>query len=146
MLSAQLHEKVAQSGLSDNEVFLINTESHWIFCLFYKIAEKIKCLIFNTHHDLNQNTKQEIRAAAKIAGASEEGDVNFIEIDLQNNVPNGCGLFCFQALQLLSATGQNDPVAVLREYSENFLRLSVEEQTLFNTETRRKIHEYSLTS
>ncbi|EDQ7103042.1 type III secretion system effector deubiquitinase SseL, partial [Salmonella enterica subsp. houtenae serovar 48:g,z51:-] len=61
-------------------------------------------------------------------------------------VPNGCGLFCFQALQLLSATGQNDPVAVLREYSENFLRLSVEEQTLFNTETRRKIHEYSLTS
>ncbi|EDN5136395.1 SPI-2 type III secretion system effector deubiquitinase SseL [Salmonella enterica] len=146
VLSAQLHEKVAQSGLSDNEVFLINTESHWIFCLFYKIAEKIKCLIFNTHHDLNQNTKQEIRAAAKIAGASEEGDVNFIEIDLQNNVPNGCGLFCFQALQLLSATGQNDPVAVLREYSENFLRLSVEEQTLFNTETRRKIHEYSLTS
>ncbi|EHJ0757102.1 type III secretion system effector deubiquitinase SseL, partial [Salmonella enterica] len=40
ILSTQLLEKIAQSGLSDNEVFLINTESHWIIGLFYKLAEK----------------------------------------------------------------------------------------------------------
>ncbi|HAT7228466.1 TPA: deubiquitinase, partial [Salmonella enterica subsp. enterica serovar Dublin] len=42
-----------QSGLSENEVFLINTGDHWLICLFYKLAEKIKCLIFNTYYDLN---------------------------------------------------------------------------------------------
>ncbi|EAM6663007.1 deubiquitinase, partial [Salmonella enterica] len=25
----------------------------WLICLFYKLAEKIKCLIFNTYYDLN---------------------------------------------------------------------------------------------
>lgn len=144
ILSTQLLEKIAQSGLSDNEVFLINTESHWIICLFYKLAEKIKCLIFNTYHDLNQNTKQEIIEAAKIAGISESDEVNFIEMNLQNNVPNGCGLFCYHTIQLLSNAGQNDPATTLREFAKDFLTLSVEEQALFNTQTRRQIYEYSL--
>ncbi|EGC0316168.1 SPI-2 type III secretion system effector deubiquitinase SseL, partial [Salmonella enterica] len=60
ILRTQLLEKMAQSGLSENEVFLINTGDHWLICLFYKLAEKVKCLIFNTYHDLNENTKQEI--------------------------------------------------------------------------------------
>ncbi|VDY40244.1 deubiquitinase cytoplasmic protein [Salmonella enterica subsp. enterica serovar Daytona] len=93
ILSTQLLEKIAQSGLSHNEVFLVNTGDHWLLCLFYKLAEKIKCLIFNTYYDLNENTKQEIIEAAKIAGISESDEVNFIEMNLQNNVPNGCGLF-----------------------------------------------------
>lgn len=144
ILSTQLLEKIAQSGLSDNEVFLINTESHWIIGLFYKLAEKIKCLIFNTYHDLNENTKQEIIEAAKIAGISENEDIDFIETNLQNNVPNGCGLFCYHTIQLLSNAGQNDPATTLREFAEDFLTLSVEEQALFNTQTRRQIYEYSL--
>lgn len=144
ILSTQLLEKIAQSGLSDNEVFLINTESHWIICLFYKLAEKIKCLIFNTYYDLNENTKQEIIEAAKIAGISENEDIDFIENNLQNNVPNGCGLFCYHTIQLLSNAGQNDPATTLREFAEDFLTLSVEEQALFNTQTRRQIYEYSL--
>lgn len=144
ILSTQLLEKIAQSGLSDNEVFLINTGNHWIICLFYKLAEKIKCLIFNSYHNLNENTKQEIIEAAKIAGISENEDIYFIEMNLQNNVPNGCGLFCYHTIQLLSNAGQNDPATTLREFAENFLTLSVEEQTLFNTQTRRQIYEYSL--
>ncbi|HCM1916053.1 TPA: SPI-2 type III secretion system effector deubiquitinase SseL [Salmonella enterica subsp. salamae serovar 28:r:e,n,z15] len=144
ILNTQLLEKIAQSGLSDNEVFLINTGSHWIICLFYKLTEKIKCLIFNSCHDLNENTKQEIIEAAKIAGISENDEVNFIEMNLQNNVPNGCGLFCYHTIQLLSNAGQNDPATTLREFAEKFLTLSVEEQTLFNTQTRRQIYEYSL--
>ncbi|ECJ5868181.1 SPI-2 type III secretion system effector deubiquitinase SseL [Salmonella enterica subsp. salamae] len=144
ILSTQLLEKIAQSGLSDNEVFLINTESHWIICLFYKLAEKIKCLIFNSYHNLNQNPKQEIIEAAKIAGISENEDIDFIEMDLQSNVPNGCGLFCYHTIQLLLNAGQNDPATTLREFAENFLTLPVEEQALFNTQTRRQIHEYSL--
>ncbi|EEP0950974.1 type III secretion system effector deubiquitinase SseL, partial [Salmonella enterica] len=40
ILSTQLLEKIAQSGLSHNEVFLINTGDHWLICLFYKLAEK----------------------------------------------------------------------------------------------------------
>ncbi|EFW5183194.1 SPI-2 type III secretion system effector deubiquitinase SseL, partial [Salmonella enterica] len=59
ILRTQLLEKMAQSGLSENEVFLINTGDHWLICLFYKLAEKIKCFIFNTYYDLNENTKQE---------------------------------------------------------------------------------------
>ncbi|EBU3697353.1 type III secretion system effector deubiquitinase SseL, partial [Salmonella enterica] len=54
--------------------------------------------------------------------------------------------FCHHTIKLLSNTGQNDPVTILREFAENFLTLSVEEQTLFNIQTRRQIHEYSLTS
>ncbi|EJQ9546850.1 SPI-2 type III secretion system effector deubiquitinase SseL, partial [Salmonella enterica] len=96
------------------------------------------------YYDLNENTKQEIIEAAKIAGISESDEVNFIEMNLQNNVPNGCGLFCYHTIQLLSNAGQNDPVTTLREFAENFLTLSVEEQTLFNTQTRRQIYEYSL--
>ncbi|EAU9488081.1 TPA_asm: deubiquitinase SseL [Salmonella enterica subsp. enterica serovar Java] len=144
ILRTQLLEKIAQSGLCENEVFLINTGDHWLLCLFYKLAEKIKCLIFNSYHDLNENTKQEIIEAATIAGISESDDVNFIEMNLQNNVPNGCGLFCYHTIQLLSNAGQNDPATTLREFTENFLTLSVEEQTLFNTQTRRQIYEYSL--
>ncbi|EIP4029931.1 SPI-2 type III secretion system effector deubiquitinase SseL, partial [Salmonella enterica] len=106
--------------------------------------EKIKCLIFNTYHDLNENTKQEIIEAATIAGISENEDIDFIETNLQNNVPNGCGLFCYHTIQLLSNAGQNDPATTLREFAENFLTLSVEEQALFNTQTRRQIYEYSL--
>lgn len=144
ILRTQLLEKMAQSGLSENEVFLINTGDHWLICLFYKLAEKIKCLIFNTYHDLNENTKQEIIEAATIAGISESDDVNFIEMNLQNNVPNGCGLFCYHTIQLLSNAGQDDPATTLREFAENFLTLPVEEKTLFNTQTRRQIYEYSL--
>ncbi|PZM25972.1 deubiquitinase SseL [Salmonella enterica subsp. enterica serovar Derby] len=144
ILSTQLLEKIAQSGLCENEIFLINTGDHWLLCLFYKLAEKIKCLIFNSYHDLNENTKQEIIEAAKIAGISESDEVNFIEINLQNNVPNGCGLFCYHTIQLLLNAGQNDPATTLREFAENFLTLPVEEQTLFNTQTRRQIYEYSL--
>ncbi|EBI1688370.1 SPI-2 type III secretion system effector deubiquitinase SseL [Salmonella enterica] len=144
ILSTQLLEKIAQSGLSHNEVFLVNTGDHWLLCLFYKLAEKIKCLIFNTYYDLNENTKQEIIEAAKIAGISESDEVNFIEMNLQNNVPNGCGLFCYHTIQLLSNAGQNDPATTLREFAENFLTLSVEEQALFNTQTRQQIYEYSL--
>ncbi|EOX8445976.1 SPI-2 type III secretion system effector deubiquitinase SseL [Salmonella enterica] len=146
ILSAQLLEKVSQSGLSDNEVFLINTGSHWILCLFYKIAEKIKCLIFNSHQDLDENIKQEITEAAKVAGLAESEEVNFIEIYLQNNVPNGCGLFCYNTIQLLLNVGQNDPAIILREFAENFLTLSGEEQTRFNIQTRRQVHEHSLSS
>ncbi|EHM4859271.1 type III secretion system effector deubiquitinase SseL, partial [Salmonella enterica] len=86
----------------------------------------------------------EIIEAAKIAGISENENIDFIETSLQNNVPNGCGLFCYHAIQLLSNAGQNDPATTLREFAENFLTLSVEEQTLFNTQTRRQIYEYSL--
>ncbi|TZG14608.1 type III secretion system effector deubiquitinase SseL, partial [Salmonella enterica subsp. enterica serovar Typhimurium] len=129
ILSTQLLEKIAQSGLSHNEVFLVNTGDHWLF---------------NTYYDLNENTKQEIIEAAKIAGISESDEVNFIEMNLQNNVPNGCGLFCYHTIQLLSNAGQNDPATTLREFAENFLTLSVEEQALFNTQTRRQIYEYSL--
>lgn len=144
ILSTQLLEKIAQSGLSDNEVFLINTGNHWIICLFYKLAEKIKCLIFNSYHNLNENTKQEIIEAAKIVGISENEDIDFIEMNLQNNVPNGCGLFCYHTIQLLSNAGQDDPATTLRDFAEKFLTLPVEEQILFNTQTRRQIYEYSL--
>ncbi|ECI2509602.1 type III secretion system effector deubiquitinase SseL, partial [Salmonella enterica subsp. enterica serovar Paratyphi B] len=78
------------------------------------------------------------------AGISENEDIYFIETNLQNNVPNGCGLFCHHTIQLLSNAGQNDPATTLREFAENFLTLSVEEQVLFNIQTRRQIHEYSL--
>ncbi|MDI8841649.1 hypothetical protein MJI69_28565, partial [Salmonella enterica subsp. enterica serovar Anatum] len=44
ILSTQLLEKIAQSGLSHNEVFLVNTGDHWLLCLFYKLAEKINHL------------------------------------------------------------------------------------------------------
>ncbi|EJT9339773.1 SPI-2 type III secretion system effector deubiquitinase SseL [Salmonella enterica subsp. enterica serovar Carswell] len=144
ILRTHLLEKIAQSGLSENEIFLINTGDHWLLCLFYKLAQKVKCLIFNTYYDLNENTKQEIIEVAKIAGISESDEVNFIEMNLQNNVLNGCGLFCYHTIQLLSNAGQNDPATTLREFAENFLMLSIEEQTLFNTQTRRQIYEYSL--
>ncbi|EFQ7437699.1 type III secretion system effector deubiquitinase SseL [Salmonella enterica] len=146
VLNAQLLTKVAHSGLADNEAFLIHTKDHWLLCFFYKFAEKIKCLIFNSHHALEQNTKQAFMEAAKIAGVLEEDDVAFIEKDLQNNVPNGCGVFCYHALQHLSTTGPSDPVTALQAYCENFLTLPVEEQVLFNIYTRRQIYEYSLTS
>ncbi|EAB3739049.1 type III secretion system effector deubiquitinase SseL, partial [Salmonella enterica subsp. enterica serovar Bovismorbificans] len=91
-----------------------------------------------------ENTKQEIIEAATIAGISEKEDIDFIEMNLQNNVPNGCGLFCYHTIQLLSNAGQDDPATTLRDFAEKFLTLSIEEQTLFNTQTRRQIYEYSL--
>ncbi|PAP18252.1 deubiquitinase SseL, partial [Salmonella enterica subsp. enterica serovar Enteritidis] len=82
--------------------------------------------------------------AAIIAGKSENEYIDFIDTFLHNIVPIGCGLFCFLAFLLLSNAGHNDPATTLREFAENFLTLSVEDQTLFNSLSRRQIYDYSL--
>ncbi len=49
-------------------------------------------------------------------------------MNLQNNVLNGCGLFCYHTIQLLSNAGRANHSTTLREFAGKFLNASVEEK------------------
>lgn len=145
MLSEQIFEKtISGSLLNKPELFPINTGNHWIlFALYNDGVEGNKCAVFNSFSDLNGNTKNSLIDSARIAGVPNE-NVEFINGDMQKNVPNGCGLFVIKAMELLSHAPEKKPVDSLKKFSDDFSKLSVQEQELFNIQTRRQMFGHSM--
>lgn len=147
ILSEQIYEKTAFNDYLNNpELFPINTGKHWVLLVLYKDESdrEIKCIVFNSYVALNSDIKDKLTDSAKIAGIVEEKNIEFIDGDMQRNVPNGCGVFIVKAVDLLSRASEKNPVNILKAFTENFAKLSVEEQMLFNIQSRRQLYEHSI--
>ncbi|MFU9136467.1 ElaD/SseL family deubiquitinase [Erwinia tasmaniensis] len=146
MLSDQIAEKIKSNNISDKpEVFPINTGEHWVMFALYKDGSDHinKCVVFNSLADLNGNIKNNLVDSARAAGVPKE-NIAFINGDMQENVPNGCGIFVVKAIESLSTSPEKKPVDTLKAFVDDFAKLSAEEQTTFNIQTRRQLYEYSI--
>ncbi|WP_067705599.1 ElaD/SseL family deubiquitinase [Erwinia sp. ErVv1] len=146
MLSEQIGEKIKSNNISDKaEVFPINSGDHWVMFALYKDGSDHinKCVVFNSLGDLNENAKNNLIDSARAAGVPKE-NIAFINGDMQENVPNGCGVFVVKAIEALSKSPEKTPVDTLKEFVGDFAKLSAEDQTTFNIQTRRQLYEYSI--
>lgn len=146
MLSEQIVEKMQYSNIIDKtEVFPINTGGHWVLFALYKdeTDSNSKCVVFNSLSELNDVTRNHFIDSAKIAGVSEE-NIEFINEDMQRNVPNGCGVFVVKVAELLSNTPERKPVDIIKDFIEVFSKLSAEDQVSFNIQNRRQQYEHSI--
>lgn len=121
--------------LNKPEVFPINTGDHWVSLVLYKDESdhKVKCVVFNSFSELNKGIKISLADSAKIAGLSEEENIEFIDGNMQRNVPNGCGIFVIKAIDLLSHAPEENPVNTLKAFTDDFAKV----QLTFYQNTRR---------
>ncbi|MBF0035788.1 type III secretion system effector deubiquitinase SseL [Citrobacter freundii] len=146
LLSEQIIEKIKSSNIFDKvELFPINTGDHWVlFALYHDEFDRSnKCVVFNSLRDLSENAKNSLSDSAKIAGVSED-NIEFINGDMQKNVPNGCGVFVIKGIELLSRASEKKPVDNLKKFVDDFSKLSTEDQVLFNIQTRRQLYKHSI--
>lgn len=128
--------------LDQAELFPINTGNHWILFMLYKDPSdhKVKNIVFNSYYELDLTVKANLNRSAKKAGLTEESDITFIEGNIQDNVPNGCGLFVIKAIELICQTPEQNPVNKLKSFTEEFVKSAIEEQRLFNLQARRQLY------
>ncbi len=143
MLNEIIEEKQKDKNfLNQPELFPINTGNHWILFMLYKDLSdnKVKNIVFNSYHELDQSIKVNLIRSAKNAGLTEESDITFIERNIQDNAPNGCGLFVVKAIELICQTPEQNPEDKLKSFTQEFVKKSIEEQRLFNQQIRRQLY------
>lgn len=143
MLSEQIADKIqCDHGLDKMEIFPVNTGGHWILFVLYnnETDNNQKCVIFNSLCELKNETKNHLIDSAKIAGVIEN-NIEFINGDMQENMPNGCGIFVVKAAELLSTTPERKPGNIINDFVDDFSTLSAEDQGLFNIQNRRQMDE-----
>ncbi|ASG75572.1 type III secretion system effector deubiquitinase SseL [Salmonella enterica] len=146
MLSEQIAEKRKYSkDLDKKELFPINTGGHWVLFVLYKNENdnNPECVVFNSSCELNKDVKNHLIDSAKIAGVTKE-NIEFINGDMQENVPNGCGVFVVKVAALLSNTPERKPVDIFNDFIKDFSKLSAEDQMLFNIQNRRQQYEHNI--
>ncbi|TCV99792.1 ElaD/SseL family deubiquitinase [Biostraticola tofi] len=147
LLSTQIADKITNMDfLEKPEYFPLNTGGHWILFGLHKdeSSGSIKTVVFNSSGELDSTTKAKLIDAAKMAGVTDEIDFTFIEKNIQDLVPNGCGLFVTKALDLIADAQGIDPVLILERFAEKFVNRPAEEQSIFNIEYRRQLFEHHL--
>ncbi|HEM6890267.1 TPA: hypothetical protein U2I30_001686 [Providencia rettgeri] len=141
LLKTTIEEIKRQSNfLNKPEIFPINTGAHWVlFMLYHDVTDnKVKSFVFNSYHQLPSEIKQTITECAKEAGI--QSDIEYIEGNIQENVPNGCGLFVIEAVKQLAETTTKNYVETLKNFKNNFLALPLAEQQQFNQSSRRQLY------
>lgn len=143
LLSEQIADKIpCDHGLDKMEIFPVNTGGHWILFILYnnETDNNPKCVIFNSLCALSDEAKNHLIDSAKIAGVIKN-NIEFINGDMQENMPNGCGIFVVKVAELLSATPERKPGNIINDFVDDFSRLSAEDQGLFNIQNRRQMDE-----
>lgn len=150
LLAEIIQEKMKNgSCLEQFELFPINVNNnHWILVTLYSPTtspseHKLKCHIFNSYYRVTPDIREEITLAAQRAGVTEE-DITYIEGNIQQNVPNGCGLFVLEAIKQITKAPEKDLVKNLYEFQQNFSKKTIEEQEQFNLESRRQLFSHYL--
>lgn len=148
ILSAQITEKSlnpsqSQGFLDKPEFFPINTRDHWVLFVLYRDQSDngaVKAVVFNSASNLTPETKAKLNQAAAIA-SGDNNSVTFVEEHIQEHVPNGCGIFVIWMMEQIIAHPKCDPGATAKKFADEFMRKSPEEQTNFNIQFRRQLHE-----
>lgn len=134
-LDTQISQKAAL--WRKTECFAIHHNNHWVLFALYKHDNKAQAVVFNSWNSLNNETREMLEDAAKIAKAES---INYVEGNLQEHVPNGCGLFVIKAVEKISEYPDEDPLIVLDDMANIFLTHSKEEQEKFNLVARRQLY------
>ncbi|MTB47463.1 hypothetical protein GKR47_17690 [Providencia sp. wls1950] len=131
-------EKNSQ-GLNQLELFPVNVHEHWILLALYRdqLTQKTDSVVFNSFTGLAPEIREQLMDAAQVVGAGD--NMTFIEGNIQQYVPNGCGLFVLEAIKKLTENTQQDPIDILKTFHKNFPEKSVEEQQEFNIQNRREL-------
>ncbi len=79
---------------------------------------KRKCILFNSYDNEYRYSKRN-NSGSKKADVAEE-DITYIEGNIQQQVPNGCGLFVVEAIKQLTENTQQDPYDTLKAFQESF--------------------------
>lgn len=131
---------IDQQHFNPLELFPINIDNnHWVLFVLYQDAVKneIKGVVFNSFYKLGSETHKKITQATELIGAK---NIHFIERNIQQYVPNGCGLFVHEAIKALTEHAPADPIEVLNRFQSSFLEKTIEEQQQFNIQKRRQLY------
>lgn len=131
---------IDQQHFNPLELFPINIDNnHWVLFVLYQdaIKNEIKGVVFNSFYELDLETRKKITQAAQLVGAK---NTHFIEKNIQQYVPNGCGLFVHEAIKALTEHAPTDPIKVLNHFQSSFLEKTIEEQQQFNIQKRRQLY------
>lgn len=143
-LSQQIFDKITHysDAFEKTEIFPINVGDHWV--LFTLVQDKTsnnrECVVFNSFNELKQEATEAIIDSAEIAEVKSE-NIKFISTNLQENVPNGCGLFVVKVAELISNSSESKPVDTINNFINEFAKLSAEDQSLYNIQNRRQLYE-----
>lgn len=147
LLGEIIEEKINNGiHLKQFELFPLNVNNnHWILFALYPVTSqqappnnKIKCAVFNSYYNLSDDIRKEIALAAEKAGVAKK-DITYIEGNIQQNVPNGCGLFVLEAIKQLTENLQQSPIETLERFHKDFAKKTAEEQSQFNIQNRRQL-------
>jgi len=127
--------------LEHPEFFPINTGEHWItFGLYKSDNGQPKAVVCNTADVLSPQTKQRLIDAAYLADITDSDNILFLEKNIQNHVPNGCGLLTIEAMKQLMENNFQSPHEVLMNFLASFTQVPVTEQESYNLESRYRIY------
>ncbi|OSN06416.1 hypothetical protein AU512_15140 [Lonsdalea iberica] len=146
-LSEQLAEMMTTPHFLDKtELFPINTGEHWVLFGLYKDKSdgNIKGFVFNSTIELREDVKEKFNSAADLAGVYSEKNLTFINGNMQENVPNGCGVFVAVLAGCLSTQPRLDPLDVLMNFIKEFNGWPAYDQAIFNIESRRQMYAYCI--
>ncbi|WP_369308349.1 ElaD/SseL family deubiquitinase [Providencia rettgeri] len=147
-LLAEIIEEKINSGANLNqiELFPINVNNnHWILFALYQansqhtpLNNDIKCVIFNSYYSVSDDIRKDIALAAEKANIAEK-NITYIEGNIQQFVPNGCGLFVLEAIKRITEAPEQDPIKNLNKFHISFAKKIEEEQEQFNIQNRRQL-------
>jgi len=139
-----LERIIDEQPFSRIELFPVNTGNHWVVFGIYQQeqhAQERKAFVFNSHHDLGHETRKEFDGAAQLSGCSA---ALFLQSNLQEHVPNGCGILVAQAMGAIGVNQDKNPVESLIQFIEDFAQHSAAQQELFNLQQRRQTYGHIL--
>jgi len=142
VLSLQLGELCGHHRfLEQPEFFPINTGEHWItFGLYKSDNGQPKAVICNTWDPLSPQTKQQLSDAAYLAGITDPDNILFLEQNIQEHIPNGCGILTVEAMKRLMENNFRTPDEVLKNFLASFTQVSIAEQERYNLDNRYRIY------
>ena len=142
MLSQQIvDQRQHDSFLEQPEFFPVNTGEHWVTFGLYKEGDaQTHAVICNTGNILSPETKQHLIDSAHLAGVTDPGNIEFLENNIQEHIPNGCGLLTVEAMKRLMENNFQSPNETLENFLFSFTQVSVAEQERYNLENRYRIY------
>lgn len=95
--------------------------------------------VFNSYNPLSEKTKGFIKSIInKNIKIDHTNEIEIIEKNIQNNMPNSCGLHVIEAMKSIIAHDKMDPKACLRNYIDKISNFSTEDQQKYNAIKRRE--------
>ncbi len=135
-----LKEKLKHKIMCDVEFFPVNTGMHWVLTAIYPDPDGNKKMAVFSSMPLSKETKNHFIECSSFI--SKSTNITIIDNNLQQYVPNGCGLFVDSAMQHICRhrKEKNQDIAnALQEFSADMGQKTAEDLTQFNLICRKKL-------